>query len=71
MGLLGTIFWAAIAILSWKFRKAKDIPRTPLKAFLMSVLLTVWVVGVLVLVGYDQELQKQGINLIVSKMPGH
>jgi hypothetical protein len=65
-----TIFWGVIAIVSWILRKAKDTPRTPLQNFLTPLFLTVWVVGVLFLIGYDQKLRNEGIKVMVGRLLG-
>jgi hypothetical protein len=55
LGCFNIGLWTAIAAVTWALRREKDtIQRTPLKRFLMSILLTVWVVGVFLLFAYDK-----------------
>jgi hypothetical protein len=61
--------WTAIAALSWTLRSAKDtVQRTPLKRFLVSLLLTVWVVGVFLLFAYDKAATEAAIKVAIPKL---
>jgi hypothetical protein len=60
--------WTAIAAMSWSFRRAKDIQRTPLRKCLMSLFLTVWVVGVFLLFADDKAAEEASIKVMVRKL---
>jgi hypothetical protein len=69
LGCFNIGLWTAIAAVTWALRREKDtVQRTPLKRFLMSILLTVWVVGVFLLFAYDKAATEAAIKMAIPKL---